>query len=408
MELFIDMTNTALFNAESIHYIKYMGSKTKILPFVISGIEEVLHGDSVCDLFAGSCSLSGALKDQITIISNDIQKYSSIIAKTYLTDWNDHKVSLMLIIKQAQQYFDNHYKEFVKDYQYDKIVNIESFNIIEKKSQTLINHHFSNEWHLFIKNYSGTWWSTEQCAWIDSLRHSINNYKDSSFYNTLLSSLMYAMAYSSQGTGHYAQYRDANTESSMNDILIYRKKNIVALFEKKAKESIHSLPTQPRTLDHQVLSEDYLECLQKMNNVTIYADPPYCFVHYSRFYHALETIVLYDYPEIQKKNGLFVKGRYREDRHQSPFCIRTKVKSAFDNMFSLIKKNGCSLVLSYSDTGMITIEGLLELAYKYFDKDMVSIKYKDYAHMTMGRKNDRTRDVKEMLLLVKHSNNNKV
>ena len=43
------------------HYIKYMGSKTKILPFVIQGIESVYQGGAICDLFAGSCSLSGAL-----------------------------------------------------------------------------------------------------------------------------------------------------------------------------------------------------------------------------------------------------------------------------------------------------------------------------------------------------------
>ena len=59
------------------HYIKYMGSKTKILPFVIQGIESVYRGGKICDLFAGSCSLSGALGNQLPIISNDIQYYSS-------------------------------------------------------------------------------------------------------------------------------------------------------------------------------------------------------------------------------------------------------------------------------------------------------------------------------------------
>lgn len=401
MQLMLYMTTNILHNNESIHYIKYMGSKTKILPFVISGIEEVLNGNQVCDLFAGSCSLSGALGDQICIISNDIQKYSSVIAKTYLTDWNDRKTTLSQIIDSAKKYYQEHYSEFVKKYHYSKNIDIITFNRTEKESQTLLNHEFNNNWHLFIKNYSGTWWSTEQCAWIDSIRKAIDDYKDCSFYNTLLSSLMFAMAYTSQGTGHFAQYRDANTDSSMRDILIYRLKEFLPLFEKKAKETIQTLHSYPPKLKHEVRSEDYITCLESIKDCTVYADPPYCFVHYSRFYHALETVVLYDYPSIQKKKGEVVKGRYRENRHQSPFCIKTQVAKAFDKMFALIKRNNCSLALSYSDTGMISIEELEALAHKYFDKDSVSMKYKEYAHMTMGRRNDRSRDVREMLLLIK-------
>jgi adenine-specific DNA-methyltransferase len=44
---------------------------------------------------------------------------------------------------------------------------------------------------------------------------------------------MYAMAYCSQGTGHYAQYRDAKTNSSFNDICIYRKKRFLNFLVKK-------------------------------------------------------------------------------------------------------------------------------------------------------------------------------
>jgi adenine-specific DNA-methyltransferase len=47
---------------------------------------------------------------------------------------------------------------------------------------------------------------------------------------------MYAMAYCSQGTGHYAQYRDAKTNSSFNDICIYRKKEVFKFFSKKFNE----------------------------------------------------------------------------------------------------------------------------------------------------------------------------
>jgi adenine-specific DNA-methyltransferase len=378
-----------------------MGSKTKILPFVLDGIEEVYSGGVICDLFSGSCSLSGSIGSQAPFISNDIQAYSAVIAKSYLTDWNDKKITSKEIIEVAEIYYQKHYSTILKGLTHNGENNLKAFNKIEKLNQALIKRKFTNNWHLFTKNYSGTWWSAEQCTWIDSLRKAIEDFKDNPAYNTMLGSLMYAMAYNSQGTGHYAQYRDAKTDSSMKDILIYRKKSILEYFERKLDSALEALPLEPTKLKHEVLTLDYLDCLRNLKNVTIYADPPYCFVHYSRFYHAIETLVLYDYPVIQHKNNKMVKGRYRDDRHQSPFSIKTKVKGAFTDMFKLISENNSSLVLSYSDTGMIDIDELLNLANDIFKKHTVSIKTFDHTHMTMGRKNDRDRNVKEKLIIVK-------
>lgn len=386
------------------HYIKYMGSKTKILPFVIQGIESVYQGGAICDLFAGSCSLSGALGSQLPIISNDIQYYSSVIAKAYLTDWNHQDVLLEDILLKAKEYHQKHYQTLVLDYLYASDMTLEDFNNVETRSQQLINFQFNNDWHLFTKYYSGTWWSVEQCTWIDSLRMAIEDYRNSSVYNTLLSCLMYAAAYNSQGTGHYAQYRDAKTESAMTDIKIYRSKSILEYFVRKVEDVFGKLRTEPNHLNHKIIVEDYISCLNNLEErMTVYADPPYCFVHYSRFYHILETMVLYDYPEIQTKNGMYVKGRYRVDRHQSPFCIRTQVQKAFDDMFSVVKRKNNSLVLSYSDTGMISVYDLEQTALKYFSRSQIKLWAMDYSHMTMGRKNDRKRDVQEMLLLVKNN-----
>jgi len=95
-----------------------------------------------------------------------------------------------------------------------------------------------------------------------------------------------------------------------------------------------------------------------------------------------------------------VKGRYRENRHQSPFSIGSKVAGAFEDMFSLASQKNMSLALSYSNTGMITLEHLMDLANKHFVKRTVSIITTDYQHMTLGRQFDRSRDVKECMITV--------
>ena len=124
-----------------------------------------------------------------------------------------------------------------------------------------------------------------------------------------------------------------------------------------------------------------MECLKTLpDNVrTVYADPPYTRDHYSRFYHVLETIALDDVPEIStvKIRGTthVSNGIYRKDRHQSPFCIRSKAPKAFEEMFKAISASGRNLLLSYSPYDetkeshprVVTISQLMAWASDYFN-----------------------------------------
>lgn len=384
------------------HYIKYMGSKSKIMDFVLSGINEVYQGGPLCDLFGGSASLAGAVGDQVAVHSNDIQSYSAVLARAYLTSWRAESTpTSSVLIEQARAIADKNRKQLDCLHDYSTPVSLEKFNAIEREQQALLGRNFRRPWHLFLKYYSGTWWSAEQALWIDAIREVADRYKDDPCYDVILSSLMFAMAYASQGTGHYAQYRDANTESSMRDISIYRKRSVAQLFAKKYDAVLSDLPTAPTPHHHKITTLDFRACLAECSSGTVYADPPYAFVHYSRFYHALETLVLYDYPDIQEKNGTVVKGRYREDRHQSPFCIRSLVKGAFEELFRGVRESGSNLVLSYSNTGMISLDDLGDLASREFSGRSIEIVFTDYKHMTLGRQFDRHRDVEECLILVK-------
>jgi len=284
-------------------------------------------------------------------------------------------------------------KKLPLSFDYKDDLSLEEFNKIELEQQEFIEFDFKRTgYHLFTKYYSGTYWSFEQCLWIDGIRFAAEKYSNSAIYYPILSSLMFAMAYNAQSTGHYAQYRDAHKLDSMNDIIIYRKKEILPYFEKKLKELISW--NSKNNFNHSYSTLDYRECLEILpKNSLIYADPPYTFVHYSRFYHAIETLVKYDYPNV------FFKGRYRDDRHQSPFCKRTEVKEAFSLLFEKVKKKSSKLVLSYSNSGMIPLDGILELMDSIFEeKYKVEVNKIDYKHSTMGRTKDKLREVEELLI----------
>lgn len=380
--------------------VKYMGSKSKIMGFVLNGINHVRDERPICDLFSGSGSLSGAIGQQATVVSNDIQSYSGLLADTYNRAYRDQTTpSADHLLALADDILERRKRKLVVDYGSDMPFTV--FNEHEDRQRALMTQDFDYKWHLFAKNYSGTWWSYEQCLWIDALREVAEGFRFSPIYPVIMSSLMFAMAYASQGTGHYAQYRDAKTHSSHKDILIYRKRSIGQYFERKYNDVLEYIPDRPVIAPHQSTALDFKDCLKNFGGGTVYADPPYCFVHYSRFYHALETLVLYDFPKLQTQRGKVVKGRYREERHQSPFCIKSQVRGAFIDLFEGVKASDSSLVLSYSNTGMISLDELLAIGEKALPNKKIEILTTDHEHMTMGRKEDRQRSVKEGLLLVR-------
>jgi adenine-specific DNA-methyltransferase len=382
------------------HLMKYMGSKREILEFIISSIQELnIESEWFCDLFSGTSIVGAALRDEFNILSNDIQSYSEVFAKTYFSNLNRivDPEELIVIKRNAIILVEEFHTKYPNlNFDYEKVSDFSTLQNLENQQQSLFCRTFDIGFHLFVKYYSGTYWSYEQCVWIDSIRAVADEYIDRPEYrNLILSSLIFAMSYTSQSTGHFAQYRDV-TESNMEDILIYRTRDIWTLFEKKFLELISELNYETPN-QYKITTLDYLDCLRIIEeNTIVYADPPYSFVHYSRFYHAIETLVCYDYPKIK------YKGRYRENRHQSPFCKKTEVKEAFTKMFECINSRSSHLILSYSNNGMITLEEIIELGKRVFnDNYECQVRSKDYLHSKMGRSDKNRMNVEELVITYK-------
>lgn len=77
------------------------------------------------------------------------------------------------------------------------------------------------------------------------------------------------------------------------------------------------------------------------------------------------------------------------------------VKDAFREMFRGVNQSQSNLVLSYSNTGMISLSDLGDLAEIEFPGRSIEVLSTDYKHMTLGRQFDRDRNVEECLMLVK-------
>jgi adenine-specific DNA-methyltransferase len=86
--------------------------------------------------------------------------------------------------------------------------------------------------------------------------------------------------------------------------------------------------------------------------LVIYADPPYSRAQYSRYYHLLETLILYDYPRCESK------GRYRQDRIQTDFSLKSKVAAAMTEFADAAANTGAGLYLSYPRNGLLSSTGI--------------------------------------------------
>lgn len=386
-------------SAKLPHLMKYMGSKRELLDFIISSINDLdIESNWFCDLFSGTSVVGCSLKDEYNVQINDIQIYTSIFANTYLPNINKliNSTELEKIKDRVLFYVDEFYRKYPDlIFDYNTIDNYEKLTKLEIQQQNLIYSNFEIGFHLFVKYYSGTYWSYTQCVWIDSIRAVAEEYKGKSDYYIILSSLIYAMSYTSQSTGHFAQFRDV-TESNMHDIMLYRIRDIWTYFEKKFLEILNMVDVEA-TNRYTITTLDYLDCLRLIErNTIVYADPPYSSVHYSRFYHAIETLIRYDYPNVK------YKGRYREDRHQSPFGKKTEVKNAFGKLFKGVKNKNSHLILSYSDNGMITQDEIMEIGNSIMGNQYKGdIQVKEYIHSKMGRSDIHSMGVNELIISYK-------
>lgn len=382
------------------HILKYMGGKREMLDDIHRAIDLMdVVSNSFCDLFAGTAIVSYAMFDEYDIVSNDIQQYSEIFAKCYMNDYRDigdaEEVIAPIVAKVNEQLLADVDWPLETSMHYYEGMSYEEMRDVETKEQELIKRDNITGFSLFKRCYSGTYWSYEQCRYIDAIREVCEEYKGSVLYDAIMAALVYAMSYSTQSTGHFAQYRTL-AERNYQDILQYRVKNIMTMFTRKLEELLTNRVEVPRHM-LRTSTLEFEDCVATLEPGTIvYADPPYSSVHYSRFYHVLETLVRYDNPRLE------YKGRYRENRYQSPFDQRSNVKAAFRRLFRGVDQQRCHLLLSYSDNAMVKLDELRTIAAEIFgDRYILSYYSKEYQHMKMGRSDEARLNVHEVILAYK-------
>ena len=391
--------------------LNYLGSKLRLLDFIEENVRKVTPKDAgVCDLFAGSGCVSYKLSRLFPVVACDIQHYSKVICdallqpglteetvKAFISEIKGSKSLLRdafaPLIELEEEAIRNEDLELLTDIVEHGSLEVYNLEKTESKIAPVQNQvheklkktGLMGKESLISRYYGGVYFSYSQAVQIDVIVDAIRNHLNTVDKSVLLAALLSTTSDIACTVGkHFAQPIKARDSKGKIKKLVYNKAikdktvDVTALFEEWLDKYV-SLPKGK--YNNTILQGDYMECLKTLpDNVrTVYADPPYTRDHYSRFYHVLETMALDDVPEIStvKIHGSthVSNGIYRKDRHQSPFCIRSKAPIAFEEMFKTISASGRNLLLSYSPYDetkeshprVVTISQLMSWASEYFN-----------------------------------------
>lgn len=398
-----------------ISTLQYMGSKARIISHICDPIIKNKSIETVVDLFAGTGSVGYALKSYKNIISNDIEHYAYIINQAILNGcsfskadeaafWTAVEQQYVFLQEKISTALSAEKSFFVDDVDYKlyqafcektpSVFEPQSDDPRMKDLAELVSHVTPGVKStqglpcLFLTYFANAYFGIAQCCQIDALRSVIEQVKDERTKNVLLTVLMSVMSATASTTTHFAQFLKVKSKSTCNNLLFKRRINIVEECKILLKEyRAAGLCDKEECLKIACYNLDFAECLDSIvldERTLVYADPPYFKEHYSRYYHVLNTLCLYDYPAmaVNPQTHELSIGRYREDRRVSDFGKKAKALGAFETLITKCATAGAWLVISYSDNSIVDIADLQTLAEKQYD---VLIEKVELSHSKQGR-----------------------
>lgn len=307
--------------------MNYIGSKLSILNYIDETIQDFTHINNnenvtFCDIFAGTSSVGKHFKMMgYNIISNDIQYYSYVNAKHFIE--NNEEIE-----------FEGLRQRNVEDvFKYlNELENVRGFIYNNYTKEGTENQQIQRKY-----------FTEENAIKIDSIRTKIEEWKEdgairNNEYYYLLACLLEAAD------------KVANTASVYEAFLKKIKKSASKKLEIKPLEVL----VYNGNRNYRVENRDANELIEEIQGDILYMDPPYNSRKYDTNYHMLETIALYDNPEIRGMTGV------REERtKRSRYCVKRQAEAALEEIIE--NANFQYVFLSYNDEGIIPIERIREI-----------------------------------------------
>lgn len=319
--------------------MKYMGSKRWML---FNGLEELISSrihqhERFVDLFCGSSAVSNhvALNHDVPVLANDLQKFCRVLAEAVVCrtellgrHWINSWINRATDLAHNHPLFEVAQKAQHCSEQLDIICLTSNAREICNMGETPIT-----------SAYGGYYFSPLQAIYFDCLRSALPS--KHLHQMAALAALVRTASACVASPGHTAQPFRATTTSEPH-IRRAWKKDVFQLVRNYALRlsKIASLKKgEASVCDANTLANDLNE------GDLVFIDPPYSSVHYSRFYHVLETIVLGTYVPV---TGI---GRYPPSdlRPRSRYSLSSKARLAMYQLLETIAECNSSVIITFPE-----------------------------------------------------------
>lgn len=332
--------------------MKYMGSKRTMLG---NGLGELLGKEAptasrFVDLFTGSAAVAAHVGQRfdLPVLAFDLQNYSTVLADAIIgrNSTFEWKPSYDRWYKRAES--------FISQVQVPAATSVTKKTVIQYRAWCAEQHDLP-----ITQAYGGHYFSPTQAVWIDALRATLPTIEPAR--TVALAALIQAASQSAAAPGHTAQpFQPTKTakrflEDAWNREIPVRTRSSFEILANQCAQCIGS----SRVADANAAAEELVE------GDLVFLDPPYSGVHYSRFYHVLETIAQGWCGEV---SGV---GRYPAPvlRPRSSYSVTSESTAALDDLLETISLRGARAILTFPDhecSNGLSGDSVREISNRYF------------------------------------------
>jgi adenine-specific DNA methylase len=296
----------------------------------------ILGARRVFDLFSGSAAVAWHVAEHYgkEVIACDLQQYSTILAASVI-----ERTEEITDLSWTNNWFRNARARIASHRDWNELKSHQARlgeMDISSAAQEARAFDLGDRYPISMA-YGGHYFSPWQSAWLDALRASLPS--DPAFRNVGLAALIQAASQCAASPGHTAQPFKPNYTAGPYLIEAWQR-DLPAMVILRLKE----IAPRFAKIRGQAVCGDALEIADRAKTGDLaFVDPPYSGVHYSRFYHVLETVAR---GQVSTVSGI---GRYppAEDRPTSSFSMKTQAQQAFDELLAVLARRGAGVVITF-------------------------------------------------------------
>jgi adenine-specific DNA-methyltransferase len=415
----------------------YMGSKRTLRGFIVEAIQSfVPEGGAVLDLMCGSGAAAAAFNSLWTTFASDAQAFSRVLAKVQGGGFSEAAASHVLervaplardhagelekplasflaaedeiLFRDADDDAIGAFQRLAAFPTYPKGRASECWDPNLEVGRRKLDHR-KVPYCLFTTYFGNVYFGIRQSVEIDSIRYAIDQLEEferSWALGALIATL------SSVATTHAAHF--AQPKFPPGKQLSLEAFSVVQ--EQRSRSVLHEFSIRLLTLGRQ--SEQVPRAIQPVDGpwraalaslharrpsapLLVYVDAPYTRDEYSRYYHVLETLVTYAYPESIGIGRTPAKGSGPSKRFISEFFTKTTsgVVTSLVELILAVLERGWTCAWSYASNGAAWIPTVVDAVASKRRCNVYSFSA-PYVHNSQGRHVSPKRVVEYLLVFV--------